>query len=65
MMLKNINRDIFITTSILILVIALFQFSELDILTQSYFFDFETKKWLVDENEPILKFILFTEFSHI
>ncbi len=50
---KNINLQIIITSIILIFVIALFQFSELDILVQTHFFDFETKKWIVDENEPI------------
>lgn len=56
---KNNNFQIILTSLILGIIIALFQFTELDILTQSYFFDFETKKWLVDENEPILKFIFY------
>lgn len=49
MTIKNINFQIIVTFINLIFVIALFQFSEVDILVQSYFFNFETKKWLVDE----------------
>lgn len=59
MITKNINLQIIITSIILIFVIALFQFSELDILVQTHFFDFETKKWIVDENEPISKFFFY------
>jgi membrane-associated PAP2 superfamily phosphatase len=56
---KNINLQIIITSIILICVIALFQFSEIDIFIQSHFFNFETKKWLIDKNEPILKFFFY------
>ena len=56
---KNINLQIIVSSIILIFVIALFQFSEIDILVQSHFFNFETKKWLVDENEPIMKFFFY------
>ena len=59
MTIKNINFQIIVTFIILIFVIALFQFSEVDILVQSHFFNFETKKWLVDENEPIMKFFFY------
>lgn len=59
MILKNINYQIIITFVILIFVIILFQFTELDILFQSYFYNFETKLWLVNENEPILKFLFY------
>ena len=59
MTIKNINLQIIITSIILIFVIALFQFSEIDILVQSHFFNFETKKWLLDENEPIMKFFFY------
>ena len=59
MTIKNINFQIIVTFIILIFVIALFQFSEIDILVQSHFFNFETKKWLVDENEPIMKFFFY------
>ena len=58
-MLENLNKQIIITTILLIVVIALFQFSQLDILVQNFFYDFETKTWLINKNEPILKFFLY------
>ena len=59
MIIKNINFQIIVTSIILIFVILIFQFTELDIFVQTHFFDFETKKWIIDENEPILKFFFY------
>lgn len=59
MMLKNLNKYIIITAILLIAVILLFQFSELDILVQNFFYNFETKTWLINKNEPVLKFFLY------
>ena len=56
---KNINFKIIVTSIILIFVILIFQFTELDIFVQTHFFNFETKKWIIDENEPILKFFFY------
>ena len=58
-MQKNLNKQIVITALLLIAVIALFQFSDLDIFVQNFFYNFETKLWLIDKNEPILKFFLY------
>jgi len=58
-MLENLNKQIIITTILLIAVIALFQFTQLDILVQKKFYNFETKEWLIDKDEPILKFFLY------
>jgi len=44
---------------LLIAVIALFQFSDLDIFIQNFFYNFELKVWLIDKDEPILKFFLY------
>ena len=63
-MLKN-NKQILITTICLVIVIFLFQVTELDIFIQSFFYDFETKKWLVDKNEPILKFLLYDGLKNL
>ena len=38
--------------------------NEIDILVQSHFFNFETKKWLVDENEPIMKFFFYNSANN-
>ena len=55
----NLNKQIIITATILIAVIALFQFSDLDIFVQSFFYNFDSKSWLIDKDEPILKFFLY------
>lgn len=59
LMLKNINRQMTITAILLLAVILLFQFSELDITVQNFFYNFETKTWLINKDEPILKFFLY------
>jgi membrane-associated PAP2 superfamily phosphatase len=58
-MLKNLNKQILLTAIILIAVLALFQFSNIDILVQNFFYNFETKSWIIDKDEPILKFFLY------
>jgi membrane-associated PAP2 superfamily phosphatase len=64
-MLKNINKQIVITAFLLIAVIALFQFSNLDIFVQSFFYDFDKKSWLIDKNEPILKFFFYDGIKNL
>ncbi|WP_066165622.1 phosphatase PAP2 family protein [Aliarcobacter cryaerophilus] len=56
---ENLNKQILITTILLIVVISIFELTNLDILIQSFFYNFETKRWLVDKNEPLLKFLLY------
>ncbi|MDZ7818819.1 MAG: phosphatase PAP2 family protein [Aliarcobacter sp.] len=58
-MQKNLTKQIIITVMLLIAVIALFQFSDLDIFIQNFFYNFELKVWLIDKDEPILKFFLY------
>ena len=64
-MLKNNNKQIVITAFLLIAVIALFQFSNLDIFVQSFFYDFDKKSWLIDKNEPILKFFFYEGIKNL
>ena len=64
-MLKNLNNHIIITAFLLIAVITLFQFSNLDIFIQSFFYNFDTKNWLIDKNEPILKFFLYDGIKNL
>ncbi|MGD9623522.1 MAG: phosphatase PAP2 family protein [Arcobacter sp.] len=56
---ENLNKQVLLTTILLIVVICLFQFTNLDIFIQSFFYDFESKNWLIDKNEPILKLFLY------
>jgi membrane-associated PAP2 superfamily phosphatase len=59
------NKQILITTICLVVVIALFQFTELDIYIQSFFYDFDAKSWLINKNEPILKFFLYDGLKNL
>jgi membrane-associated PAP2 superfamily phosphatase len=61
-MLKS-NKQIVITAFLLIAVITLFEFTELDIFVQNFFYNFETKSWIIDKNEPILKFFFYDEIK--
>lgn len=58
-MLKSLNKQIAITAILLIAVIALFQFSNLDIFVQNFFYNFDTKNWLLQKEESILRFFLY------
>ena len=64
-MLKNNNKQIVITAFLLIAVLTLFQFSNLDIFVQSFFYDFDKKSWLIDKNEPILKFFFYDGIKNL
>ena len=64
-MLKNLNNQILITAFLLIAVIALFQFSNLDIFVQNFFYNFETKNWIIDKDEPILKFFFYDGIKNL
>ncbi len=58
-MLKEINNHIFFTAISLIFIIALFEYTSLDIFIQNYFFQIDSHSWLLNRDEPILKFILY------
>lgn len=64
-MLKNLNKHIIITAILLVAVIALFQFSNLDIFVQSFFYNFDTKNWLINKDEPILKFFFYDGIKNL
>ena len=59
------NKQIVITILLLVFVITLFQFTNLDIFIQSFFYDFETKSSIIDKNEPILKFLLYDGLKNL
>ncbi len=64
-MQKNNNVQILITAILLIAVITLFQLTNLDIFIQSFFYDFNSKTWIIDKNEPILKFLLYDGLKNL
>ncbi len=55
----QLNRQIWITVFALFATILFFEFTNVDIWLQNYFYDFQTHKWLIDRNEPVLKFIFY------
>jgi membrane-associated PAP2 superfamily phosphatase len=55
----QINKQISLTILVLIITILFFQFTNIDIILQNYFYNFETHKWLIDRNEPVLKLIFY------
>ncbi len=55
----SINKYIIITIITIIITILLFEYTNIDIALQNYFYDFQTHKWLIDRNEPVLKFIFY------
>ncbi|MFA9372809.1 MAG: phosphatase PAP2 family protein [Poseidonibacter sp.] len=53
------NKNILITSIILVFIIVLFELSDFDIFVQNFFYDFESKTWLIYKNEPIFKFFFY------
>ncbi|WP_228568826.1 phosphatase PAP2 family protein [Campylobacter sputorum] len=56
MVLKN---SIFITGFLLVLVILLFEYTDIDIMVQNHFYDIKNG-WLVDRNDKMLYFIFYS-----
>lgn len=65
MMQETLNKQIIITTISLIAVILLFNFTNLDMTIQHYFYDFETKNWILSEKEPIANLIFYSGFKKL
>lgn len=47
------------TAGLLLATIALFELTDLDMLLQERFYDFGTKRWLLDREEPLLAFLFY------
>lgn len=58
-MLRNSKLEILITALLLIAVIVFFEFTNVDIAVEEYFYNFQTHQWFEDRNEPIAKFIFY------
>ncbi len=52
------NQILFIFAT-LIIVIAIFEFSNLDILIQNYFYNFSNKEWIINRDNKLLKFFFY------
>lgn len=53
------NKNILITSIIVVFIIILFELSDFDIFVQNFLYDFESKTWLVNKSEPIFKFFFY------
>ncbi len=61
----QINRQIFLTITALVITLLFFEYTNTDIALQNYFYDFNTHTWLIDRNEPILKFIFYKGIKNL
>ncbi len=53
------TRAIWITLGVLAAALAVFELTNLDLALQDHFFNFETRRWLVDEKEPVGRLIFY------
>ncbi|MFV7789303.1 phosphatase PAP2 family protein [Aliarcobacter lanthieri] len=64
-MQETLNKQIVITVILLIAVILIFDFSNIDIFVQNHFYNFEDKLWLISEDNKVLKFIFYDGFKKL
>ncbi len=57
--IKKINLLIIIDLILIVMALCLIQYTNIDIEIQNHFFDFTTKTWLIDRDEPIKKLIFY------
>lgn len=62
---KEINRCIFLVVSVLIFVILLFSFLELDIFFQDLFYIIAEKRWILGKGDPFLHFIFYDAIKRV
>ncbi len=55
----TINKQIVLTIVGLLCLFLLFEFSNIDILFQDAFYNFESKQWALDRSDAVLKFIFY------
>ncbi len=53
------NRSLWITLGLLAAVLALFELTDLDLSLQDHFYNFETRRWVVDEKAPLGRLIFY------
>jgi membrane-associated PAP2 superfamily phosphatase len=57
---KKIHRNLVVTTILLLLSTALFELTDIDLVVQDRFFDFNTATWLIDADNQILRGIFYS-----
>lgn len=53
------HRSLWITLALLAGVLVLFEFTELDLALQDHFYNFETRRWVVDEKAPLGRLVFY------
>ncbi len=53
------NRTLWITLGLLAAVLALFELTNLDLQLQDKFYNFETRRWVVDEKDPAGRLVFY------
>jgi membrane-associated PAP2 superfamily phosphatase len=53
------NRTLWITLGLLAAVLALFELTDLDLQLQDRFYNFETRRWVVDEKDPAGRLVFY------
>lgn len=56
---SSLNRHLAVTVGLLLATVALFEFTNLDLLLQDRFYDFGMKRWLLDREDAVLAFIFY------
>ncbi len=59
------NKLIIIAIFLLVAVILIFEFTSLDYFIQSYFYDYEKEKWLIQRDNETLKYIFYDGFKSL
>ncbi len=57
--IRAIDILIIINLALVFMALCLINYTNFDLNIQKYFFDFESKKWLIDKNDPVKKFIFY------
>ena len=56
----SLNRQILLFVAVLAAVVAFFELTNVDLWAQDHFYDFQTRRWLIDADEPVLRAVLYT-----
>jgi membrane-associated PAP2 superfamily phosphatase len=56
---KKINFLIIANLALIVLALCLLNYTDIDVKIQNHLFNFKSKTWLIDKNEPIKKFIFY------
>jgi len=57
--IRAIDILIIINLALVFMALCLINYTNFDLNIQKYFFDFASKKWLIDKDEPVKKFIFY------